>query len=74
MNCVICKTWVTHPGHATVTLNRAGCTIVIQQVPADLCDNCGEYCLSADMTDRVLRMAEAALRKGTEIELLRWAA
>ena len=74
MNCVICKTGKTHPGYTTVMLNRSGSTIIIKKVPADICDNCGEYYLSSDMTDRVLRMAENALHEGAEIELLIWAA
>lgn len=74
MNCVICKTGETHPGHATITLTRAGTTVVIKQTPADVCDNCGEYYLSEEMTERVLGVAEEALRKGAEIEVLRWAA
>jgi len=74
MNCVICKTGKTCPGYATVMLSRSGSTVIIKQVPADICDNCGEYYLSSDMTDRVLRMAETALREGAEVELLSWAA
>lgn len=57
-----------------MTFTRAGTTAVIQQMPADLGDNCGEYYLSEEMTDRVLAVAEAGLRKGAEIEVLRWAA
>lgn len=74
MKCVICKTGQNHPGRTTVTLNREGATIVIKNVPADICDNCGEYYLSEEMTGRVLALAEDAMRKGAEIEVLRWAA
>jgi YgiT-type zinc finger domain-containing protein len=38
MTCVICRTGETHAGHATVTLHRAYTTVVIKQVPADICD------------------------------------
>ena len=73
MKCVICKTGETHPGQA-VTLNRGGATIIIKNVPAEVCDNCGEYYLSEEMTDRVLVLVEDAVWKGTEIEVLQWAA
>lgn len=74
MKCVICKTGETHPGQATVTLNRGEATLIMKNVPADVCDNCGEYYLSEEMTDRVLALAEDAMRKGAEIEILQWAA
>ena len=74
MTCVICRTGETHAGHATVTLHRADTTVVIKQVPADVCDACGDYYLSGSMTERVMAAAEDALRKGAEVEVLRWAA
>lgn len=74
MKCVICKTGMLHPGYATVTLHRDNSVVVIKQTPADICDNCGEYYLSDAVTETVLQLAEDALRKGTEIEVLRWAA
>ena len=74
MNCVICKTWEIHPGHATVTLNRNDAVVINKQTPAEVCDNCGEYYLSEAATEAVLALAEVALLKGAEIEMLRWAA
>jgi len=74
MQCVICKQGETRPGTATVTLERGATTVVIKDVPADVCENCGEYYLSGEMTDRVLAMAETAVAQGAEIEVLRFAA
>jgi YgiT-type zinc finger domain-containing protein len=74
VNCVICKTGQLQAGTTTVTLQREGTTVVIKEVPAQVCDNCGEYYLSEEMTERVLAIAEAAVRKGAEVEILRWAA
>lgn len=74
MSCVICKSGEIHPDHATVTLQRGGTTVVIKGVPADVCDNSGESYLSEEMTGRVLAVAAASVRKGAEVEILRWAA
>jgi YgiT-type zinc finger domain-containing protein len=74
MNCVICKTGQMQTGHTTVSLQRGDTTVVIKGVPAQICDNCGEYFLSEEMTQRVLTMADAAVTKGAEVEILRWAA
>ena len=46
MKCVICKTGRTHPGTTTVTLQRDNSVVVIRDVPAEICEDCGEYYLS----------------------------
>jgi len=74
MDCVICKTGELKQGEATVTLQRGETTVIIKGVPAQVCDNCGEYYLDEDMSARVLELAEVAVHKGVEVEILRWAA
>ncbi|QBQ54313.1 type II toxin-antitoxin system MqsA family antitoxin [Nitrosococcus wardiae] len=74
MNCVICKTGQIRTGRTTVTLQRGETTVVIKEVPAQVCDNRGEYYLSEEMTERVLVLAETAVSRGAEVEILRWAA
>ncbi len=74
MKCTICRHGETNAGKATVTLQRGGTTVVIKDVPADICENCGEYYLSESITKRTLAMAEDAARKGAEVEILRFAA
>ena len=74
MKCVICKQGLTHDGMTTVTLGRGYTTVVIKDVPAEICENCGEYYLSEEVTEKVQRMAEQAVRHGAEIEVLRYAA
>lgn len=74
MKCTICKHGETRPGHVTVTLERNGSTVIFKGVPADVCENCGEYYLSEDVTRILLEQAEAAIQRGAEIEILRFAA
>jgi YgiT-type zinc finger domain-containing protein len=74
MKCTMCRHGETRPGNTIVTLQRGDTTVVIKGVPADVCDNCGEYYLTADMSARVLALAEEAVRHGTEVEVLRFAA
>ncbi len=72
MRCVICKNGETHPGTTTVTLQRGETTVVIKGVTAEICDNCGEYYLSEDVTDEVMMQAETAVRNGAEVEIIRF--
>ena len=74
MKCTICKQGETHPGETTVTLQRGGTTVIVKGVPAEVCENCGEYYLSAEVSAVVLERAERAASNGTEVEILRYAA
>jgi YgiT-type zinc finger domain-containing protein len=71
MECVICKNGNTSLGKVTVTLERSGSIIAIKEVPAQVCQNCGEYFLDVEMTKEVLKRAEQAVKKGVEIEVIR---
>ena len=74
MKCTICKHGETAPGQATVTLERDASLVVVRQVPAEVCQDCGEYYLDAGTTRRVLAMAEAAADRRVEVEVTRFAA
>jgi YgiT-type zinc finger domain-containing protein len=74
MKCLICKQGDTRPQQATVPLQRQETTIIFKGVPADVCDNCGEYYLSEEIAERLLQRAEEAVRNGAELEIVRFAA
>lgn len=74
MTCVICKHDQIQPGHTSVTLQRDESTAVFKDVPAEVCDNCGEYYLSESVTERLHGIADASIREGVEVEVLKYAA
>ena len=74
MNCVICKNGDTRPGHVTVTLQHGECTVIIKEVPADVCQNCGEHYLSEEISTRLQRKVEEAAGTGDEVTVLLYAA
>jgi len=74
MKCVICKQGQTHTGVTTVMLARGEATIVIKKVPADICENCGEYYLSDKISGKILTMAEEAIKLNNEVEVIQFAA
>lgn len=74
MKCVMCNNGDTQPGRVNVTLSRGETVIVIKGVPADVCENCGEYYLSETVTEKVLAQAKTAVEQGAEVEVLRFAA
>lgn len=74
MTCTLCKAGRVAPGLTTVTLQRGETTVVIKDVPAEVCGACGEYYLSEDITRAVMGLGEAAVGRGAEVEILRFAA
>lgn len=74
MRCVLCKHGETHPGQVTVALSRGESTIIFKQVPAEVCENCGEYYLSEEVSANLLARAEKAVQSGAEVEIQRFAA
>ena len=69
MECVVCRNGDTKDGSTTVALERNGATVVVRNVPAQVCENCGEEYLGEEETDRLLSLAEDAVRDGTELEV-----
>jgi rRNA maturation endonuclease Nob1 len=55
-------------------MQRGDCTVIFKGVPADVCDNCGEYYVSESVTKELLRRAEMAAQNGVEVEILSYAA
>ena len=74
MKCTICKTGHTHPGTTTVTLERDSTVVVIREVPAEICEDCGEYFLSDFVAGRVYANAEEAAHRHVEVEIQRYVA
>jgi YgiT-type zinc finger domain-containing protein len=74
MKCTICKTGHTHPGTTSVTLQRDNTVVVIRDVPADICEDCGEYYLSKPIASRVYTDAEETAHRHVEVEIQRYAA
>lgn len=74
MKCPICRHGETRPGRATVTLERGDATLVFKDVPAEVCENCGEAFHSEKVTRALLAQAEDAARAGVEVDVRRYAA
>ncbi|HEY7584954.1 MAG TPA: type II toxin-antitoxin system MqsA family antitoxin [Candidatus Deferrimicrobiaceae bacterium] len=74
MKCVVCKHGSTTHGTATVTLERSGTTLVIKDVPAEVCGNCGEEYVGEETTRRLLKDAEEAARAGVQVDIRRFVA
>jgi YgiT-type zinc finger domain-containing protein len=69
MKCLICKLDETQPGVTTVTLERDTLTLVIKDVPAQVCPNCGEAYVDEAVTAELLRTAERMAQAGAQVDV-----
>ena len=69
VRCLICKQTDTRPGTATLTLKHGASTFVVNDVPAQVCPNCGEEYVDADVTARLQRSAEAMAHSGKSLDV-----
>jgi YgiT-type zinc finger domain-containing protein len=69
MKCLICKQDETQEGVTTVTLERGALTLVIKDVPARVCPNCGEAYVDEAVTAELLNMAEQMAAAGAQVDV-----
>lgn len=74
MLCTMCKHGETESGLVTVPLVRGETVIVVKNVPAEVCRNCGEYYLSVETSDLLADLMDDAEKRGAEIEIVKYAA
>ena len=69
MKCVICKHGQTKEGTTTITLEKGNSTIVFKDVPAQICDNCGEKYVDSKTTKDLLKKANELIKNGIEVDI-----
>lgn len=74
MKCVICKVGETQPGKGTVTLERNDMTLVVKNVPAEVCQNCGEKYFDEATTQRLFTLANEAAKAGVQVDVRQYRA
>ncbi len=73
MNCTICKHGETEAGTTTMTLEHDATTVVFKNVPADVCQTCGEAYLDATTTSHLLNIVEDAAKAGVQVDVRSYA-
>ena len=67
--CLVCRQGETRPGTTTVVLQRDGATVVISDVPAQVCESCGEEYVDENVAENVPAAAEVSARAGVRVEV-----
>lgn len=71
MKCVTCKTGDLQPQSVSVSVpvNRQGALLVVEGVPALVCDNCGERYFDDAVSARLLELTEQTLQPGVRLDV-----
>jgi YgiT-type zinc finger domain-containing protein len=67
--CPLCRVGDRIAGTTTITLTRDDTTIVIRQVPAQVCATCGEASIDQEIALELEQLAELAIVSGVRYEL-----
>jgi YgiT-type zinc finger domain-containing protein len=67
MKCPICKLGSSKVGKSALTIDIKGHLFFFKDVPANVCNNCGEVYFSK----QVYQTAQESIKKGSEFEILK---
>ncbi|MCP4578057.1 MAG: type II toxin-antitoxin system MqsA family antitoxin [Deltaproteobacteria bacterium] len=73
MLCILCKGDMEN-GKVNFPVDTEENFILIKGVPAQICEQCGEYFLKDDVAEIIERIVKKAKRKNVELEILKFAA
>ena len=73
MKCILCKQAETRPDTTSVTLERDGFRLVVKNVPAQVCPNCGEAYTDEAAAVRLLAAAEKLTDSGALTDVREYA-
>ncbi|WP_292370623.1 type II toxin-antitoxin system MqsA family antitoxin [Methanoregula sp. UBA64] len=72
MKCAICRHGTTREGTTTVTFERDGMTLVVKEVPARICTNCGEDYVDEKVAHEIMEMAGRMVKSGALVDVRRY--
>jgi YgiT-type zinc finger domain-containing protein len=72
MKCVICKHDELEPGIISILFEQDGCTIVMKEVPANNCNNCGESYVDDKVAQEILDPVNTAVHQGIVVDMRKY--
>lgn len=70
-HCPLCKGGYTH-GHTTFTVDLGFGVLVVRDVPAHVCSQCGEEWLEDNVSEKLEQFTQEAKRKHISVKVARW--
>ena len=70
MICVICKNGETEPGTTISTFEQDDMIIFIKDIPAKVCNNCGEAYMDSETVGCLLKMTPENSERDNDVEVV----
>jgi YgiT-type zinc finger domain-containing protein len=74
VTCPLCRQGELHAGLSDEAMTHEGMTLVVKEVPADICETCGEVYFDEAVTQRLLDLAREAAAAGVEVDVRKFVA
>ncbi|MBF0611006.1 MAG: type II toxin-antitoxin system MqsA family antitoxin [Magnetococcales bacterium] len=74
MKCAVCRHGETALGCITATLGQQETIVVVREVPAQVCRQCGEYYLDETIANRVFALASHSVQRHAQVEIVHYIA
>jgi len=71
MTCVICKTGTCKPGKNHFSVFVKDAFVVVKNVEAMICENCGEAYYDTDTVKHIQKQAEQAYNNAADVEVMK---
>ena len=71
--CPACKCPMEE-GHTDLTFRRERSVIVVEEVPALVCSQCGEASVEGEIAQRAYELAEREIQRGVSLEFCKFKA
>ena len=72
MKCAMCKRGETKPGVTSVLLTRDDFTLVMRDVPAEICQICGEDYIDSNVAKNMYHLAGKIQQQGTLLDVRKY--
>ncbi|MBK7456506.1 MAG: type II toxin-antitoxin system MqsA family antitoxin [Anaerolineales bacterium] len=69
MNCIICRQAELIDGFTSIPFERGEFRLLMRNVPAQVCHNCGEALVDEDVAAALLKKADDILEQGLQDEV-----
>lgn len=74
MTCIVCKNGSTKPGKVTVSVDKGKTVVMIREVPAEICTNCGEEYIDAETMKDLEKLVSNAQKAGLNLAIQQYKA
>jgi YgiT-type zinc finger domain-containing protein len=73
MTCPICNHGRTVHGVRTLVFQKDSSTIIVKNVPVEICTHCEEYFLYENVSNRVIDLTRNGKANGTAVKMFHYA-